>query len=339
MIVSALSAAYGAVATWRRRWYSHADRQQHLSQPVISIGNLRVGGSGKTPVVAHVARLLLEQGERPSVLSRGYARREATPGVTVVSDLTGVRADVARAGDEPFLLARLLPGVPVLVCPSRYDAGREAETRFGVTVHLLDDGFQHVKLARDIDLLLADAGDVSDRVLPAGRLREPLGNAASAHALIAPLADRASVDAIATRLGIARAFTMTRVLAAPVPLCGARLSPETPVLAVAGIARPERFFDDLRAAGFRVTGTLTFPDHHPYASADIHRIVRTAIAQAAQGVVTTEKDAVKMTAFEEASLPFSAVPMSTQIEPADEFSSWLLAALARARDSRRVVRT
>lgn len=334
MIVSALSAAYGTVATWRRRWYTRAERQHHLSQPVISIGNLRVGGSGKTPVVAHIATLLLAHGERPSILSRGYARREATSGVTVVSDLTTVRTDVAHAGDEPFLLAQMLPGVPVLVCPNRYEAGREAETRFGVTVHLLDDGFQHVKLARDIDLLLVDAGDLTDRVLPAGRLREPLANAASADALIGPPADRSAVAATADRFGISRTFTMTRALGTPTAVFGAALPVDAPVCAAAGIARPERFFDDLRAAGFHVAGTLTFPDHHAYTAADLHRIVRTAMAHGALGVVTTEKDAVKMTGLEKPALPFSAVPLTTQIEPVGEFAPWLLAQLARRRQER-----
>lgn len=339
MIVSALSAVYGAVATWRRRWYTRTDRQHHLSQPVISIGNLRVGGSGKTPVVACVARLLLEHGERPAVLSRGYARREKTPGVTVVSDLTAVRADVAHAGDEPFLLARMLPGVPVLVCANRYDAGREAETRFGATVHVLDDGFQHVRLARDIDLLLVDEGDLADRVLPAGRLREPLTNAVSAHAVIAPVAARASAKSIADRLGIAQAFTMTRELGAPTLLSGAAPSPGAPVFAVAGIARPERFFDDLRASGSHVVGTMTFPDHHAFDSADLAAIVRTASEKGAAAVVTTEKDAVKMTAPGQSTLPFLAVPLTTRIEPAAAFSAWLLAQLARAREARSVSRS
>ncbi len=336
MIVSALSAAYGAVATWRRRWYARSGRQRHLSQPVISIGNLRVGGSGKTPVVAHVAKLLLARGERPCVLSRGYARQEKAPGVTVVSDLTGLRTDVAHAGDEPFLLARMLPGVPVLVCASRFDAGREAERQFGVTVHLLDDGFQHVALARDVDLLLVDAADLSDRVLPAGRLREPLTNAATAHALLAPVATRDEARAIAANLGIEQAFAMSRQLGVPVLLHGATPPTGAPVLAVAGIARPERFFDDLRATGISVAGTLTFPDHHAYSASDVVRIAQVATEKGAAAVLTTEKDAVKMTpVMEQSPVPFLAVPLTTIVEPASEFDAWLLAQLARARETRR----
>ena len=145
----------------------------------------------------------------------------------------------------------MLPGVPVLQC-RRFDAGREAETR-GVTVHLLDDGFQHVKLARDIDLLLVDAGDLADRVLPAGRLREPLANAASAHALIGSAADRGAVASTADRLGdLTDLHDDACAIGTPTALFGSALPADVPVLAAAGIARPERFFDDLRAAGYQV---------------------------------------------------------------------------------------
>src|SRR6185436_12716880 len=120
-LIQILSAAYGAAAAWRRAWYArNPARQQHLARPVVSVGNLRVGGSGKTPVVACIARMLLEGGERPAVLTRGYARRRGGDGVTVVSDAAGVRAGVEEAGDEPFMLAQALPGVAVLVSADRY---------------------------------------------------------------------------------------------------------------------------------------------------------------------------------------------------------------------------
>ena len=217
MIVDALSAVYGAAATWRRRWY--ASRTRRLAQPVISIGNLRVGGTGKTPAVDCIARLLREQGERPAILSRGYARRTPSADVTIVSDYERVLTDVAHAGDEPMLLARALPGVPVLVCADRHRAGRVAEAQFGATVHLLDDGFQHVQLWRDIDLLLVDEQDLGDRVLPAGRLREPLANAAAAHAVIVPAAagDEAA-RTIAARLGVPDVFRAARSLGKPLML-------------------------------------------------------------------------------------------------------------------------
>ena len=135
--VAALAAAsiYGAAAAWRRRWYARdPSRRRALERPVVSVGNLRVGGSGKTPVVEHLARLLLAGGERPAILTRGYARPRPRSGVTVVSDPSGVLATYADAGDEPFMLARALPGVPVLVGADRGASGRYAEARFDTTV-------------------------------------------------------------------------------------------------------------------------------------------------------------------------------------------------------------
>jgi tetraacyldisaccharide 4'-kinase len=334
VIVQALSAVYGAAATWRRRWYAASPaRTRHLQHPVISIGNLRVGGTGKTPAAAYMARLLVERGERPVILSRGYARQQPSAGVTVVSDRTRVLADVAHAGDEPLLLARALPGVPVLVCADRYAAGQFAESQLDATVHLLDDGFQHVKLARDIDLLLADEGDLDDRVLPAGRLREPLSNASVAHALIVPGGSAGAAQQVASRLGIPAAFWTVRELGAlrmlreadPLP------APTDGLFAVAGIERPERFFDDLRAAGHRVLGTRVFGDHHVFTATDLATIVDAARAAGAAAVVTTEKDAVRLEPLTPPGLPIAAAALHTRIEPAEAFTTWLLARLAQAR--------
>ena len=185
MVLTIASSLYGAAATWRRTWYAaNPSRRKHLIRPVVSVGNLRVGGSGKTPVVDYIARLLLANGKRPSILSRGYARRDVSPGVTVVSTMDRVVAGVEQAGDEPLMLARNLPGVPVLVGSDRFLSGQFAEREFGVTVHILDDGFQHLRLERDVDLLLVSEDDLHDRVLPAGWLREPLASAARADAVL-----------------------------------------------------------------------------------------------------------------------------------------------------------
>ena len=143
-----------------------------------------MGGSGKTPLAAEIARTLLDMGERPAILSRGYARRIADPGVVVVSDGRNILSDVEHSGDEPLMLARALPRAAVLVGPSRYLSGRFGETRLGCTVHVLDDGFQHFDLMRDVDLLVSpEAGD-DVRTLPFGRFREPLDAAAAADALL-----------------------------------------------------------------------------------------------------------------------------------------------------------
>src|SRR4029079_6954208 len=160
--VTTLSQIAGAVALARRRYYTdRPDSRRRLTKPVISVGNLTVGGSGKTPLVAYLAARLLERGWHPSILSRGYGRAYVADGVVVVSDGRTVLADLARSGDEHLMLARQLPGVAVLVSPNRHLAGRLAEARFGCDVHLLDDGFQHFVLERDIDLLVVGPDDVS----------------------------------------------------------------------------------------------------------------------------------------------------------------------------------
>jgi tetraacyldisaccharide 4'-kinase len=296
---------------------------------VVSVGNLRVGGSGKTPVVEHVARLLCD-GRRPAVLTRGYARQMGEDGVTVVSDGQTILADVRRAGDEPSMLARSLPGVPVLAGSDRYLSGLLAERHFGVDVHVLDDGFQHLQLARTVDLLLVDEADLADWPMPKGRLREPLRNAAAADAALVTAGYATAAERVGRVLGIRTVFRVTRTLGAPrvvasgdsvVVPSGAR------VFAVAGIARPERFFADLAAAGWQVVGTLTFRDHHPFDNHDVRRIGTAARTSAAAIVLTTEKDAVRLAACDLQNVPIAAVPLAATVEPAAEFYGWLVSRL------------
>jgi tetraacyldisaccharide 4'-kinase len=343
LIVNPLSAVYGTAATWRRRWYAaRPARARRLARPVVSVGSLRVGGSGKTPIVAHLAQLLLAHGERPSILIRGYRRQRATSGVTVVSDGTRVRADLASSGDEALMLARALPGVSVLVGADRFSSGVLAEGQLGVTVHLLDDGFQHVQLARAVDLLLVDERDLHEAVLPAGWLREPVGNASAAHAALVTAAHEATVAAVASSLGVSAAFRIVRSIHAPRRLTlkapaqndapstvddALALDPERPVLALAGIARPDRFFSDLASAGWRVGRTLAFSDHHPFSERDITRIVDQARACGASLVLTTEKDAVRLEGHGLPGLTVASVPLTAAVEPAEDFTCWLLGRL------------
>ena len=332
MFLTAASAIYGAGATWRRRWYlRNPARQRRLSRPVISVGNLRVGGSGKTPAVGQIARLLAARGMRPAILSRGYGRRVTPPGVTIVSDGAHILADVNTAGDEPLMLARALPTVPVLVCADRYLAGRTAERQFDITVHLLDDGFQHLQLARDVDLLVVAEDDLTERVFPAGRLREPLAGAASADALLVTAGYLAAAGRVGRALGHATTFLVTRTIGPPrMVLTGDSVVIPSghPVFAVAGIARPERFFGDLASAGWRVAGTLTFPDHHPFDQRDVDRITTEAKTARAAIVLTTAKDAVRLEPCDLRNLPVAAVPLETSIEPADVFTQWLMERIA-----------
>ncbi len=331
-MIRTLSSAYSAAAAWRRRWYA-ADpaRQRRLVQPVISVGNLRVGGSGKTPIVAHIARLLVAQGERPAVLTRGYGRRIVSPGVTVVSDGQRVLAGLDDAGDEPLLLARELPQVAVLVGADRYLSGHLAETRFGATVHILDDGFQHLELARGTDLLLVGEDDLSDLPLPAGRLRESIAAAASADAALVLAGYPSAADRIGRAFKVSPVFRVTRTLGVPRMIAGARDSVVVPsgsrVFAVAGIARPERFFADLTSVGWEIVGSMTYRDHHRFTRRDVERIAAAAKASSAAIVLTTEKDAVRLAAHVLDDLPAASVPLHVGVEPAEGFRDWLMGRL------------
>lgn len=302
----------------RRSWYErHPQSRRSLDRPVISVGNLSVGGSGKTPIVAALARMLLDMGQRPAILSRGYARRRPTDGVVVVSNGNRVLEPVENSGDEPQMLARALPGVPVLVCADRHLAGRLAEKRFAATVMLLDDGFQHLALGRNADVLVMPASDLDDRVLPSGRLREPLDAASSADCVLVPgsLEDVSRVAATFDRMPVFRVtnhFGSVQGLDASAP-SGTR------VVAVAGIARPERFFTTLREQGFEIVRELRFPDHHWFSSDDLDRIRTIAKEASADFVATTEKDAVRVAPQS----GWAVLPMTAVIEPPELFSSWL----------------
>jgi len=302
----------------RRSWYErHPQSRRSLDRPVISVGNLSVGGSGKTPIVAALARMLLDMGQRPAILSRGYGRRRATDGVVVVSDGNRVLEPVENSGDEPQMLARALPGVPVLVCADRHLAGRLAEKRFAATVMLLDDGFQHLALGRNVDVLVMPASDLDDAVLPSGRLREPLDAASSADCVLVPgsLEDVSRVAATFDRMPVFRVtnhFGTVQGLDASAP-SGTR------VVAVAGIARPERFFTTLREQGFEIVRELRFPDHHWFSSDDLDRIRTIAKDASADFVATTEKDAVRVAPQS----GWAVLPMTAVIEPPELFSSWL----------------
>ena len=333
MILSLASKVYGTAAAWRRRWYADdPSRRRRLDRPVISVGNLNTGGSGKTPIVEHVASLLASHDERPAILSRGYGRTAPAAGVTIVSDGAGVFAPLDKAGDEPLMLARALPHVPVLVCADRYDAGRVAERTFGTTVHVLDDGFQHLGLYRDVDLLVTGRHDLADQVLPAGRLREPLAAAAFADALLVDDHGSDGSANVAITLGVGTVFHVKRTIGRPRWMNSGEavsIGPADRILAVAGIARPDRFFADLEAANAKPHATLVFRDHHPYTDADIARISRTARAAGATIVLTTGKDAVRLSARRLGDLQVAAVPLTATIEPS--FAGWLLARLAECR--------
>ncbi len=314
-----LSALYAAIARRRReRYAARPELRQRLRVPVISVGNIAVGGRGKTPIVATIARMLLEMGERPAILSRGYGRARNEPGVVIVRDATGIRADLASAGDEPLMLARQLPGVFVLTCPDRYRAGTVAEEQLGATVHVLDDGFQHLQLDRDIDLVLVGRDDVAHPVtLPGGRLREPLDTLVAADAVLVEegvVIETAGLDL--PTYSIRREIPTDRGATAAA-------AAGRPVLAVAGIASPARFFRDLRETGWSVADTMAYRDHHRFTRGDVDRMVANARKAEAAMIVTTEKDYVRLQPFAPLPVPIVFVALSLRPEPFDRFRAWI----------------
>ncbi len=300
----------------------------------MSVGNLSVGGMGKTPVVAAIAQWLIERGERPSILSRGYKRQWQVDGVVVVSDGTRVLVGVDEAGDEPLMLARQVPGAAVCVCTDRHLAGVLAERRLGCSVHVLDDGFQHLRLARDLDVIVTAPGEIPHgRVLPLGRLREPMEAASRAQLVIVADATEAEAQSEAWALGISQFAGMRRRQGVPrwINEGGEPLSTQDPVVAVAGIAHPTRFFDALEAAGFHLAGTLPLSDHHAYTARDLQTIGERLHQSRAAAIVTTEKDAVKLEALQPLPFPLAAVPLELEFDPWTNVTGVVEAALARAR--------
>jgi tetraacyldisaccharide 4'-kinase len=336
VLTRGLAQLYGAVALARRRRIErHPHLRRRLHRPVISVGNLAVGGRGKTPLVAAIATLLRDLGERPSILSRGYGRTRPREGAVVVRDAQHVRADLAAAGDEPLMLARRLDGIAVVVGADRHLAGRLAETHLGCTVHVLDDGFQHLLLARDIDLLLVTPADLRDgRTMPAGRLREPVAAAARADALLVAGGAPAEIREVANRLGVEQVFGVEIVPGAPTAVEPFGTPPpaprEAPVVAVAGIARPERFFASLSADGWNVVDRIVYRDHHPYGRRDVARLRARVEQTGAALVLTTEKDLVRWLPLRPLPFPLAWIPIKARIEPADGFGRWLAERLGAA---------
>ena len=270
-----------------------------------------MGGTGKTPVVAAIAKWLADQGHRPSILTRGYGREDAVDGVVVVDRST----PVARSGDEPLMLARQVPGATICVSPDRYLGGVLAE-KLGCTVHILDDGFQHIELARDLDILVTTIGEIPNgRVIPAGRLREPKDAAARAHFLVVTGATAGAATAEAWTLGISQACGARRTLGSAISNQQSVVSSQN-VVAVAGIAHPDKFFTSLREAGYNVVDSIAFGDHHRYTAADLSAIEAKMKHAGADAVLTTDKDAVRFEALT-AAFPIFRVPLVVEFDPPD----------------------
>jgi tetraacyldisaccharide 4'-kinase len=332
------SPIYSFLMRLRERGYLHGLFQRHkLPAPVISVGNLVLGGSGKTPTVAAICRHLLAIGEKPAVISRGYGGR-AKAAVNLVSDGEKIFMDADAAGDEPHMLAAMLPGVAVLTGRKRIFPCRRA-VAMGCSALVLDDGFQHLAIRRDLDLVLFNATTLAgnSRVFPGGELREPVAALRRASAFVLTGVDghnreRAArfADLLAERFPGKAVFQTENILDAFADQHGQAVAHlPAPLLAVSAIAHPERFHNLLTDAGVSLCGRLNFRDHHRYPPDATLRIVRQAKDQGAAGLIVTEKDRVKLAA-RQLPLPLFAARISAVLPPP------LLALLdAAVADSRR----
>lgn len=295
-------------------------RRLHL--PVISVGNLTVGGTGKTPCVAFLANFLREEGHNVAILSRGYKRRSS--GRVEVSNGEAILCGPIEAGDEPYLLANSCPGVRVVADADRYAAGKWLAEKSPVTVFILDDAFQHIRLARDLNLALIDATEPLSGMLPAGRLREPLSGLSRADAVIVTRSDRIfDRDALErTILKYAdipifyahHEMTKMRRIDASETLDANDMARKR-VAAFSGIARPERFIADLSNLGIQVVRRLDFPDHHRYERDEFLNICKLAREAQVEAIVTTEKDAANLNLLPRGLLERSPIPIyAGQIE-------------------------
>ena len=307
-----------------------------LRWPVVSIGNLSTGGAGKTPLTIALAKALTARVLHVDVLSRGYGRRRSA--LPLLVDPGGTAQDF---GDEPLVIAREAQ-VPVVVAAERYEAGLLAEanapteqrsegarergskgareqgsTGAGepVGVHLLDDGFQHRQLARDVEILLLSRRDLTDHLLPAGNLREPLHAAKRAQVIAIP-ADEPEVEAeIKARGWKAQIWRLRRRMEIP--------HVDGPALAFCGIARPDQFFQGLESAGVKLTDRTAFADHHIYAASDLARLASAARSAGASALLTTEKDRVRLGSLA-APLPIETVQFRIEVEDGDAAIDWLI---------------
>ena len=279
-----------------------------LEGPVVSVGNISAGGSGKTPFVMLLGELLRARGIQFDVISRGYGRKSR--GVLLVDP-----AGLPQAyGDEPLLLARRLQ-VPVIVGEDRYEAGRFAETKFGPQLHLLDDGFQHRRLARDFDIVLVTPQDANDRLLPAGRLREPLSALGRADAVV--LASGASPESFPLERKIV--WRVKRGIVS-------RSVPPRPVVFCA-IARPQNLLLQLRTANIEPAAQAFYRDHHAYTEKDVRELLELKTRSEAGGFITTEKDVVNLGPYLAALEPLSVVRVRMELDGAANAVDTILRAI------------
>jgi tetraacyldisaccharide 4'-kinase len=301
---------------------------------VISIGNITTGGTGKTPLVEHVSRIIAAQGKKVCILTRGYGRKDPHLQV-IVSDGYTVLASPSEAGDEPYLLATKLKGLAAVISSAdRIAAGQEAIKDFGSECFVLDDGFQHLRLARDLNVVTIDATNPwgGGRLLPHGRLRESTDGLNRADCVVMTRCDQvASVDALREellRLMDSKPIFESQMRIARVSSLkngGETLAPPARVAAFCAVGNPSSFFESLRRAGYELAVERSFPDHHVYLQDEVDAVISAAKEMGANALVTTAKDAVKLRALE-FSIPCYVVEIGIAIDEQEAFSRLVIEA-------------
>lgn len=308
-MLSPLGWLYGKIINTRNSFYENGRLKSYsLGVPTISVGNITVGGTGKTPLVAYVAEILAERGEKVCIISRGYKREDESKRV-LVSDGDKTLADVREAGDEPFELANKLLGKAFVVADAnRVEAGLWAKEKFGMTAFVLDDAFQHLRVKRDLNIVAIDATNPfgNKKTLPAGILREPLENLKRADLIIITRANLSEeIQKLKLKIKNYNAHCpiitasnktshLTELKNPTKKLTTHHLPLTTNALAFCGLGNPDNFFAQLRDEKFRLMQTINFPDHHLYTQNNIEKLQSSANKIKAQAFITTAKDAVKL---------------------------------------------
>jgi tetraacyldisaccharide 4'-kinase len=343
LALTPLSSLYGLAMKARRALYESGRFQVHqLGVPVISVGNLTTGGTGKTPLVEWIARELARSGRRVCILTRGYGRQNADSRV-VVSDGNEIVGDANQAGDEPLLLAERLQGLASVIADAdRVSAAHWAIQNLKTEVFVLDDGFQHLRVARDLNILTVDAGNPwgNGRVLPAGTLRESPTELARADCIVITRIDEPNaieqLQARITSQNTCPVFSSRMQFNGLRPLQSGQTSVEAADLralktsAFCGLGNPSSFFSLLEQSGYNVVDRQVFRDHHRYTQPDIDRIIHEAVARKAQVLLTTAKDEVKLRRFS-FELPCFVVDMEIEIENHEKFKKLIADAATTAR--------
>jgi tetraacyldisaccharide 4'-kinase len=303
-----LSAIFGAGVAIRNSLYDRRIFQvKKLARPVVSIGNISVGGSGKTPFVIALGQLLAERGIAFDVLSRGYGRSSAE--IAIVDP----KGPPAQFGDEPLLIARKLH-VPVIVGADRYQAGLLAEQKFSSMLHLLDDGFQHRRLHRDFDIVLLPFDDQAGSLLPFGRLREPIAALNRADSVVI-------TDSQAQAGKSKSVWHAHRVIELPAATGKS--------VAFSGIARPGQFIQGLKSSRMEIAGTITFRDHHHYEQRDIDRLLDLRKRTSADSFITTEKDLINLGALSSQLSPLLTARLKIELASPQQVVTEIITTIAQ----------